>query len=750
MALSVERLPSLNSPSFSQHKPGMPPVPALVLLPCLAAAELIVVADTLVVSGEMLELSELGKLVGTPPEQLSPLPPGWSKKPTAICIGHPPASSWPNTCAEAPGFAGQCTWPYMRSGFAAGAYAAAQCTAWGGADCAAVTCGPAVAGGAIEWCWARSQFAATCSVPGYISFAPCASPFRLPSIFGSHMVLQRAPKRAVLWGFATPASVVSADVVPVAPGGAMATATAVANASGVWTLKLPAVLPSPPTAAYSINITSSLDRGGGGGGDGGVGAAAPSSSSSSSSSSSLLLEDVLFGEVWVVAGQSNAAFTMGMMAQGAGPLAANASAEIAASAAAHGDALRLFNTGINAVPAPPRAEIASVGMRWSRAAPSALGGSSVMGDAPFSAVGWYFARELSLALGGVPIGVIMATQGGTALESWMSAELLYGGGGGADPAAGVCPADPADPSSAIPSNSFSAPASNFNGQIAPLVNTTVRGVLFYQGESNEVVGANATYTCRFGAMIADWAARWVEGTAGETDAVLPFGYVQIGPDCGPSEHTFATRLGQAANNRAIGPGGGGWPSTFMAAALDVPNTLASGSPAGGVHLMDKRTIAARLVRGALATVGGYAAALEAALDAAVPPAAGPRFERATAVAAATAPDATAGTRVVVHLANVGSADDGLGLELRAADGFELLSDCGWGGSWVPARIVNSSVASVTVEARSMINVGGVRYAAQDTPCRYLQCAIYANGGLPLAPFLSLSIEGREANSAEDV
>ena len=41
------------------------------------------------------------------------------------------------------------------------------------------------------------------------------------------------------------------------------------------------------------------------------------------------------------------------------------------------------------------------------------------------------------------------------------------------------------------------------------------------------MGQNATYTCRFGAMVRDWSQRWHKGTQGLTAASLPFGFVQI-------------------------------------------------------------------------------------------------------------------------------------------------------------------------------------------------------------------------------
>ena len=316
---------------------------------------------------------------------------------------------------------------------------------------------------------------------------------------------------------------------------------------------------------------------------------------------------------------------------------------------------------------------------------------------------------------------MMATMGGTAIESWMSAELLYGPNG-TDPADGACPANPADPSTAIPANSFSPPTSNFNGQISPLFSTAVAGVLWYQGESNEVIGMGPTYACRFGKMIEDWRYRWKEGTAAAAAAAatandtatataggvgdLPVGYVQIGTDCGPSEHTFATRLGQSNNNA-------GWDNTFMAVALDLPNTVASGAPAGGVHLMDKRTIAERLLVGALSTAAAAAASSAVSVPAF---AAGPRLVNAWVTPSPAA--SMRGTRVVLNFTSPTGT-----LALRSALGFELNSACGWGGTWVPSPVVASHGTTLTIESASLIKADAVRYAHHDTPCPYLGCAV---------------------------
>jgi hypothetical protein len=72
--------------------------------------------------------------------------------------------------------------------------------------------------------------------------------------------------------------------------------------------------------------------------------------------------------------------------------------------------------------------------------------------------------------------------------------------------------------------------------------------------------------------MADLNRRFTAATNGATASALHFGFVQIGTDCGPSLHTFRTRLGQCNNNRF-------WPNSFMATAMDLPNNMQSGAPA---------------------------------------------------------------------------------------------------------------------------------------------------------------------------
>ena len=329
----------------------------------------------------------------------TPLPQGWSVRKTGLCGGGIAPST---TCSghAVPGFSpSEAAWPFQKPGYEGAAFAAAACKK-SCAGCIAVTCGPGEAPApqnTTAWCWARSQNKAFCTVPGYSSFSdfppppPPPPPFRLPSIFADHMVLQRAtpppgPSGAALWGHASPLSTVRVTIQRAGVDGVVASANSTAGTNGTWRVKLPY---APPAAAalaqHNLTITSSADR------------------------HAIVLSDVLFGEVWLITGQSNAAFTVAMQASGFGPLAANATAEIS-GASAYADRIRLFNTG-NDVSAggtiqtelqhPPQ-------LPWSRPSAAALGGKSVMGDGAFSAVGWYFARGLQPQLG-VPIGMVMAT-----------------------------------------------------------------------------------------------------------------------------------------------------------------------------------------------------------------------------------------------------------------------------------------------------------------------------------------------------
>nr|ACO14464.1 Sialate O-acetylesterase precursor [Esox lucius] len=98
--------------------------------------------------------------------------------------------------------------------------------------------------------------------------------FRFASYYGDHMVLQRAPERAVLWGFGPD----DAKVTIYLSG--QAAAPAVSVFTGIWRVTL-----VPVQAGGPYNVTAVFQN------------------------QSITLTDVLFGDVWLCGGQSNMAFT---------------------------------------------------------------------------------------------------------------------------------------------------------------------------------------------------------------------------------------------------------------------------------------------------------------------------------------------------------------------------------------------------------------------------------------------------------
>lgn len=188
-------------------------------------------------------------------------------------------------------------------------------------------------------------------------------PFLHP-IFADHAVLQR-DRELPVWGWSKPG-----DTVTVALAGKTATATA--GTDGRWL----AVLPALPAGGPFVLTASGAQ--------------------------SARAEDVLIGEVWICSGQSNMEW-----------IVQNSDGWPQERETAKGlDSIRQFRVGKVPAISPQR----TCTGRW-RTAPE--------GVAQFTAVGWYFARELQRSLQ-VPIGVVNASWGGTTIEAWTSVPGLAG------------------------------------------------------------------------------------------------------------------------------------------------------------------------------------------------------------------------------------------------------------------------------------------------------------------------------------
>ena len=280
---------------------------------------------------------------------------------------------------------------------------------------------------------------------------------KLPAVFTDHMVLQREQPIAV-WGWED-----AGKEVTVTLGDAKATAKA--DESGKWTVKLPALKTGGP---LTLTVAGT---------------------------STVTLTDVLIGEVWLCSGQSNMEWTVGGVN--------NAQEEIAAAKFP-----QIRHIKINQLPAAtPQADVKSAG--WKVCAPDTVAG--------FTAAGYFFARHLNQTLN-VPIGLIGSNWGGTLIEPWTPPCGFQ-----------QVPAlkqDFADKLSSFPAKNgngnvnHQSPLALYNGMIHGLVPYGIRGAIWYQGESNN--GQGMLYFEKQKALIAGWRCVW-------KNPDLAFYFVQLAP-----------------------------------------------------------------------------------------------------------------------------------------------------------------------------------------------------------------------------
>ncbi|NML67882.1 sialate O-acetylesterase [Hymenobacter sp. RP-2-7] len=285
---------------------------------------------------------------------------------------------------------------------------------------------------------------------------------RLPALVGDHLVLQRNVPVPV-WGWAAPG-----EQVTVTFRGHSYSATPAAG--GRWQVMLPAM---PAGGPYTMTIQGQ---------------------------NTLTVQDILVGDVWLASGQSNMELPLrdpNAPKPGAYPLPLIAEQEVAA---ANYPQIRQF-TVKKTVAYQPQAE--NEGYSWQECSPATAGS--------FSAVGYFFARDLYQRYQ-VPIGLISSPWGGTPAEAWVSPEVLAQLPDFKDKVASL--AAPATPDK----NAQNTPTVLYNGMIAPLLPYALKGIIWYQGESN--VDRAAQYRTLFPALIRDWRQRFGQ-------PALPFLFVQL-------------------------------------------------------------------------------------------------------------------------------------------------------------------------------------------------------------------------------
>ncbi len=206
--------------------------------------------------------------------------------------------------------------------------------------------------------------------------------------------------------------------------------------------------------------------------------------------------NVLVGDVWVASGQSN-------MERQLGPRPGQP--EIIgwreAAAAANFPDIHEFYVPEHLAATPTGDAVG----KWTVCSPK---------TAPdFSAVGFFFARAIQQAEK-VPVGILFAAWGGTPAEAWTSASALKTMN---DFRPAIAWMDSQNP---VPTYNQNCPTVLYNGMIAPLQAFPIKGVIWYQGESNCDRGRQ--YRELFPVLIADWRQGWGLGD-------FPFLFVEIAP-----------------------------------------------------------------------------------------------------------------------------------------------------------------------------------------------------------------------------
>ncbi|HQU82911.1 MAG TPA: sialate O-acetylesterase [Pyrinomonadaceae bacterium] len=311
---------------------------------------------------------------------------------------------------------------------------------------------------------------------------------KLPDVLGDSMVLQQKQK-VPIWGTAEFGETVVVSFQK-------QKLTVIADKNGKWRVDLKPLKASFTPENLTIQGKNKID-----------------------------LKNILVGEVWLVAGQSNMQRLLRETANG----------DEVQSKANHPN-IRLFNVSREVAFKKSQGKLGE----WFACTPESV--------KEFSAAGYYFGVELQKKLN-VPIGLINSSYGGSQAEAWTPVEYLN-----ANPdlkitvertkiweaerarvkveyaeaidkwkteaekqkAAGAKPS----PSPSVPDalREYRIASSIYDGMIEPLIPFAIRGAIWYQGESNEARAEQ--YNILLPTMIKSWRERWAQGN-------FPFAIVQL-------------------------------------------------------------------------------------------------------------------------------------------------------------------------------------------------------------------------------
>lgn len=285
-----------------------------------------------------------------------------------------------------------------------------------------------------------------------------AAKIELPHILGSNMVVQQNDDLK-LWGKATPDTRVT-----VTGSWFKKKVTTKSDKEGNWQLSV-----RTPEASFTpLSITIS---------DG----------------EALTLDNILSGDVWICAGQSN----MEMPLSGFNSQPVDNSLDHILTAGKKRDNLRFFT--VERVRSYDD-EKSDCGGEWQVCSPQSA--------ADFSAVGYFFGNDIAESTG-IPIGLIAADFGDTRVEAWMPLDALR-------------EATDEKGFEEKHSNHWCKPSEMYCGIIAPIRDFKAKGFIWYQGESNRIDYHD------YAKLLAKLTERWRKDW-GDTSCSMPFYYVQIAP-----------------------------------------------------------------------------------------------------------------------------------------------------------------------------------------------------------------------------
>jgi sialate O-acetylesterase len=480
-------------------------------------------------------------------------------------------------------------------------------------------------------------------------FAACAllvpslamAELKLPNIFSDHMVVQQKMPVKV-WGWTQPGHEVTVTLAGKSVNGK-------AGSDGRFDVSMPAIDAGGP---YTLEIKADESR---------------------------TIKDVLSGEVWVCSGQSNMQWSVER----------STDADLERLAAKHPN-IRMINFPQVGSQDP----ILTHDRQWMECTPETV--------SSFSAVGYFFGRQLHDTID-VPIGMINNAWGGSACEAWINRDLLN-----ADPQYApmmdgwIAKEKQFSDLSAKPELSEDEkktlqnlkgqmggnhrPSNIYNGVLKSHLGYTIRGAIWYQGESN--AGRAYQYRELFPLMISNWRQEWGQGD-------FPFYWVQLADfmdeKSEPADSSWAElREAQTMTMAKL-------PHTGEAVIIDI-------GEGKDIHPKNKVDVGRRLARWALANEYGIAVPYHS-----------PQYK------------------------SMEKQDGKIVLTFDYADGgwrpFDVKQPVGFAIAgedqkfvWADAAILEDG--RIAVSSSAVANPVAVRYAWADNPV----CNMFDVAGLPMTPF----------------